>query len=99
MDCYHCNQPLVPVPEWKTYGQRMVLIHKKCERADLCNYALELGVVCGDPWEDYTEQQLIDAITCEKLCGEFMDRVDRLPTEEAQHDAIHRLRLSMEKDA
>lgn len=90
MNCFYCDQPLKSGHvRNETWGQRMVLAHKpSCERQDLLNQAYALGVFTAA--EDRTDQELIDAITAEKLSGEFLDRLEKLP-EAAQAAAIHRL--------
>jgi hypothetical protein len=50
-----------------------------------------------DP-ENYTDVQLWDAIKCELAATGWMQKYEALPTAEARMDAIHRLRLSLERD-
>ena len=78
-----------------TWGDRTVLCHRSCDRDNLITYARELG--CFDDPDERTDQQLIDAIAAEKLSGEWLDRLEKLPTDEAKADAVHRLRLSFDE--
>ncbi len=63
-------------------------------RQKLENLARELG--CFDDPENHTDQELLDAIKCEQACMDWMARWETLPTEGAQREAVHRLRLSLE---
>lgn len=51
--------------------------------------ARELG--CFDDPENRTDQQLRDAINAEEAAGEWLTRLEQLPTDHAKQDAIRRL--------
>lgn len=75
---------------WVTWGGRHVLAHKTCKRGDLVTYAADLGVFpVDDP--SRTDQQLIEAVAAEKLAAEWLERVEKLPSDEAKHEAWRRL--------
>lgn len=95
MKCYYCDQPMASGrAKYDTWGARRVLAHKVCDRDDLIARGRELGVF-GE-FDQHSDQEIIDAIAADRLAGEFLDRLDKLPNEEAQRDAVHRLRLSMD---
>lgn len=95
MDCYHCNLPMESgTAKFATWGDRKVLAHRSCDRRALLAYADELGLV--PDLDIITDEQLIDAIAAEKLSGEWLDRLEKLPTDEDKREAVHRLRLALE---
>jgi hypothetical protein len=95
VDCYHCNQPMASgSARYATWGARTVIVHRACDRDALIARARELG--CFEDASQRSDQQLIDAIAAEQLSGEWLDRLAKLPTDEAKRDAVHRLRLTME---
>lgn len=66
-------------------------------RSELLGRAEALGVF--EHPDDYSDEQLRDAIAAEEACASFVDRLEQLPTDEAKRDAIHRLRLGLETEA
>lgn len=59
-------------------------------RQHLEDRARELG--CFPDPENYTDTQLLDAIKAEQAAAAWMDRFERLPSVEAQAEAVRRLR-------
>jgi hypothetical protein len=66
-------------------------------RQRLEDRARQLG--CFPDPENYTDQQLVDAIKAEQAAAVWMDRLEQLPTDEAKRDAVHRLRLAFDDAA
>lgn len=97
MNCFRCDQPMLSGrAEWDTYGAHHVIVHTGgCDRGALIRLAVELGCVADA--DKCTDQALIDAIVAEKLCGEWLNRLERLPTDEAKRDAVHRLRVGFDQ--
>lgn len=95
MKCYYCDQPMTSgSAKFDTWGNRTVCAHRTCDRQSLLTRAYEMGVIVVP--EERTDQELIDALAAERLSGEWLDRLEKLPTDEAKRDAVHRLRLSMD---
>lgn len=65
------------------------------ERQYLEDVARELG--CFPDPENYTSRQLMDAIMAEQAAAAWLDRLDQLRQWEAKRDAVHRLRLDLDK--
>lgn len=59
------------------------------ERQELITRAHELGVFIVP--EERTDKELRDAIDAEEASAAWLDRLERLPTDEAERDAVHRL--------
>jgi len=98
MNCFLCDQPLTQGrAKWLYYGSVKRLGHDRCDRAALMARAARLGVV-GDPGE-YTDTELADAIAAELLSGEWLARLERLPSDEAKRDAVHRLALALDAES
>jgi hypothetical protein len=64
-------------------------------RQTLEDRARDLG--CFPDPENYSDQQLLDAIKAEQAAGAWLDRLEQLPTDEAKRDAVHRLRLDFDR--
>lgn len=64
------------------------------ERQELITRAHELGVFTVP--EERTDQELRDAIAAEEASAAWLDRLEKLPTDAAKRDAVHRLRLDLE---
>ncbi|WP_454199554.1 hypothetical protein [Nocardia sp. Marseille-Q1738] len=58
-------------------------------RQQLEDRARELG--CFPDPENYTDMRLLDAIKAEQAAAAWMNRFERLPSDEAKRDAVHRL--------
>lgn len=95
MNCFLCDQPMVSGhTKWLEYGASKKIAHRACDRDALIGRARQLGV-WDDP-EAHTDTELMDAIAADRLSGEWLARLDRLPTDEAKREAIHRLRVSFD---
>lgn len=102
MNCYYCDLPMASDnAKFDTWGDRKVLAYKTCDRGALIARADELGILTkswpGQHPGNHSDQVIIDAIAAaDRLSAEWLDRLDKLPTDEAKRDAVHRLRLAME---
>lgn len=63
--------------------------HNPVNRQRLVARARELGVY--DAPEERTDQELADAIAAEESAGEWLDRLEALPTDEEKRAAVARL--------
>lgn len=103
MKCYYCDQDMASgSAKFDTWGDRTVCVHRRCDRDALTTRARDLGVLVDDSWpgqrpQNHSEQVIIDAIAAELLSGEWLERLEKLPTDEAKRAAVHRLRLEFEE--
>lgn len=68
-------------------------------RDELLARAVELGCWNPDDAKLATDEQLRDAIAAEEAAGEWLAKLEALPTDEARREAVHRLRLDLERIA
>lgn len=103
MKCYYCDQDMDSgSAKFDTWGDRTVCAHRQCDRDALAARARELGVLTDASWpgqrpQNHSEQVIIEAIAAEKLSGEWLERLEKLPTDEAKREAVHRLRLEFDR--
>lgn len=64
-------------------------VAEEIDRQRLVARARELGVY--DAPEERTDKELADAIAAEEASGEWLDRLEALPTDEEKRAAVHRL--------